>query len=84
MPDPRDEKMEAFESLYLRYSPKMYRVATKLGVPSADALDIVQGIFMVYVMHAHEVENVEAYLRGCLLGACRRHLAPPGAEAPLF
>ena len=69
---------------YHRYAPKMYRVAISMGVPSADAVEIVQGIFMVYFMHAHEVENIPAYLLGCIRGASQRHLAPPDAEVPSF
>lgn len=85
MPESREEKVAAFEATYLRYAPKMYRVAIRnFGVRSADAVEITQSIFAVYLMHAEEVENVEAYFLAEICAASRIHLASPGAEVSSF
>ena len=85
MPESHDEKVAAFEATYLRYAPKMRRVAIRnFGVPPADAVEVTQEIFAAYLMHAYEVENVEAYLLAEVCTASRRHLAPPGAEVSPF
>ncbi len=82
MPEPLDDKTAAFMATFHRYAPKMKGVAVRLGVPPADAEELIQGIFMVYLMEMHEVENVPAYLLGCIRLASLRHLFPPDAEAP--
>ena len=82
MPEPRDDQEESFTAAYDRYAPKMYRIAISMGVPAADAVEIVQGIFMGYLMHAYEVENLPGYLLGSIRGASARYLAPPDDEAP--
>ena len=82
MPESRDHEEDSFMAAYDRYAPKMYRIAISMGVPAADAVEIVQGIFMGYLMHAYEVENLPAYLLGSIRGASERYLAPSGAEVP--
>jgi hypothetical protein len=83
MPESRDETVDAFMATYFRYAPKMHRVAIRnFGVSSADAVEIIQSIFVVYRMHIDEVENIEAYLLGSLCDVARRHVAPPDAEVP--
>jgi hypothetical protein len=81
MPEPRDEKVSAFEATYLRYAPRMYRAAIRnFGVRPADAAEIVQAIFILYFTQAEEVENIEMYLLAGVCEASRAHLAPPGAR----
>ena len=82
MPESRDGEEDSFTAAYDRYAPKMYRIAIGTGVPSADAVEIVQGTFMGYLMHAYEVENLPAHLPRSIRGASERYLAPPGAEVP--
>jgi hypothetical protein len=85
MPGRRDETVAAIEAPYLRFAPKMYRVAIRnFGVPPADAAEIVQAIFELYFTQADEVENDEAYLLAGVCQASRKHLAPPGADVPSF
>jgi hypothetical protein len=81
MPEPRDEKVSAFEATYLRYAPTMYRVAIRnFGVRPADAAEIIHAIFILYFTQPEDVENIEMYLLAGVCQASRAHLAPPGAE----
>ena len=71
----------AFEKVYLRFAPRLYRIAIRrFGIPPADAEEIVCSIFVVYLNHTDEVERLEPYFIGSLCDASRRYLRDAAAS----
>jgi len=75
----------AFEEVYLRYAPRLRKVAmAKFGIAPDDADGLVQDVFATYFMHAASVEQVERYLIGGICNAARKHLQRRGTADALF
>ncbi len=75
----------AFEEVYLRYAPRLRRVAiAKFGIAPDDADGLVQDVFATFFMHAAQVEQVERYLIGGICNAARKHLQRTGRTNALF
>jgi len=54
--------VRAFEEAYVRYAPRLRKVAVaKFGIAPDDAEGLVQDVFATYFMHAASVEQVERY-----------------------
>ena len=74
-----------FEEAYLRFAPRLRRVAIgKFGIAPDDADVLVQDVFATFFMHAASVEQVERYLIGGICNAARKHLQRAGAADALF
>lgn len=74
-----------FEEVYLRYAPRLRKVAVaKFGISPDDADALVQDVFATYFMHAASVEQVERYLIGGICNAARKHLQRTGAASAVF
>lgn len=100
MQEPRDEvrettlpagqpagcgKVEAFEEVYLRYAPRLRKIATgRFGIEWTEADALVHDVFATYLMQAGAVRNVEPYLIGAICNAARNHLRKSGAAEALF
>lgn len=83
MANTQDEQVAAFEKIYRRCAPKMYRTAIRhFGVPRAVADEIVYSIFACYLTQPEEVENLEVYFLAQVCHASREHLALPGTDVP--
>jgi RNA polymerase sigma factor (sigma-70 family) len=75
----------AFEEAYLRYAPRLRKIATgKFGIMPADADALVHDVFATYLMHAATVRNLEPYLIGAICNASRYHLRRSSAANILF
>ncbi|HEX6099846.1 MAG TPA: sigma-70 family RNA polymerase sigma factor [Thermoanaerobaculia bacterium] len=80
-----DGARTAFEEVYLRYAPRLRRVAiAKFGIAPDDADGLVQDVFATFFMHAAQVEQVERYLIGGICNAARKHLQKTGRTDALF
>jgi RNA polymerase sigma factor (sigma-70 family) len=76
---------EAFEEAYLRYAPRLQRIAmARFGVPAPDAEVLVQDVFTTYFQHRHSVESLERYLVGAICNASRNFLRKTGTSKVLF
>ncbi|HEU4886458.1 MAG TPA: sigma-70 family RNA polymerase sigma factor [Thermoanaerobaculia bacterium] len=77
--------VRAFEEAYVRYAPRLRKVAVaKFGIAPDDAEGLVQDVFATYFMHAASVEQVERYLIGGICNAARKHLQRAGVADALF
>lgn len=64
-----------FEETYLRYAPRLRRVAiAKFQIHPDDADTLVQDVFATFFVHARQVEQVERYLIGAICNASRKHI----------
>jgi len=81
---PGEGRAAAFEATYLRYAPRLERISiNRLGIPAADANELVQDVFAVYFHEADEVESPEKYLIGALCEASKSYLrGTPLTEEP--
>jgi RNA polymerase sigma factor (sigma-70 family) len=76
---------DAFEEAYLRYAPRLQRIAmARFSVPAPDAEVLVQDVFMTYFQHAAGVESLERYLVGAICNASRNFLRKKGTASVLF
>ncbi|HYI11655.1 MAG TPA: sigma-70 family RNA polymerase sigma factor [Thermoanaerobaculia bacterium] len=76
---------DAFEEAYLRYAPRLQRIAiARFGVPAQDVEVLVQDVFMTYFQHKDDVESPERYLVGAICNASRNFLRKAGTSKALF
>src|SRR5215217_546818 len=69
-PPPGGEAVAAFEEAYLRYAPRLQRIAIrKFRIEAGDAEVLVQDVFTTYFQHAADVEKLEPYLIGAICNA---------------
>ena len=76
-PDPPagGEAVARFEEAYLRYAPRLQRIAIRrFSIGAADAEVLVQDVFTTYFQHAAGVEKLEPYLIGAICNASRNFL----------
>lgn len=79
------EAAAAFEEAYLRYAPRLQRIAIrKFRIAAADAEVLVQDVFTTYFQHASDVEMLEPYLIGAICNASRNYLRRSSASQALF
>jgi RNA polymerase sigma factor (sigma-70 family) len=79
------EAVAAFEEAYLRYAPRLQRIAIRrFGIDAGDAEVLVQDVFTTYFQHAADVEKLEPYLIGAICNASRNHLRRSSASKALF
>jgi RNA polymerase sigma factor (sigma-70 family) len=82
---PGDGEVTAFEEAYLRYAPRLQRIAmARFGIPAQDAEVLVQDVFFTYFQHRHEVESLERYLVGGICNASRNFLRKATTSRALF
>jgi RNA polymerase sigma factor (sigma-70 family) len=75
----------AFEEAYLRYAPRLQRIAIRrYSIGAADAEVLVQDVFTTYFQHAAEVEALEPYLIGAICNASKNYLRRTTASKALF
>ncbi len=75
----------AFEEAYLRYAPRLQRVAiSRYGIASTDAEVLVQEVFTTYFQHAADVESLEPYLIGAICNASKNYLRRTIASRAIF
>ena len=75
----------AFEEAYLRYAPRLQRIAiARFGIPAQDAEVLVQDVFFTYFQHKDDVESLERYLVGAICNASRNFLRKAGTSRALF
>ncbi len=78
-------RVAAFEEAYLRYAPRLRKIATgKFGIARPDADALVHDVFATYFLHAESVRNLEPYLIGAICNASRYHLRRAGTAHVLF
>jgi RNA polymerase sigma factor (sigma-70 family) len=78
-------RVAAFEEAYLRYAPRLRRIATgKFGIAAPDADALVHDVFATYFLHAETVRKLEPYLIGAICNAARYHLRRAGTAHALF
>lgn len=79
------EAVAAFEEAYLRYAPRLQRIAIrKFRIEAGDAEVLVQDVFTTYFQHAGDVEKLEPYLIGAICNASRNYLRRSSASEALF
>ena len=79
------EAAAAFEEAYLRYAPRLQRIAMrKFRIEAGDAEVLVQDVFTTYFQHAAQVELLEPYLIGAICNASRNHIRRSSASQALF
>jgi RNA polymerase sigma factor (sigma-70 family) len=75
----------AFEEAYLRYAPRLQRIAiARFGIPAQDAEVLVQDVFFTYFQHKDDVESLERYLVGAICNASRNFLRKASTSKALF
>lgn len=75
----------AFEEAYLRYAPRLQRIAiARFGIPAQDAEVLVQDVFFTYFQHKDSVESLERYLVGAICNASRNFLRKATTSKALF
>jgi len=75
----------AFEEAYLRYAPRLQRIAIRrFRIEAGDAEVLVQDVFTTYFQHAADVEKLEPYLIGAICNASRSHIRRSSATRSLF
>lgn len=75
----------AFEEAYLRYAPRLQRIAiARFGIPAQDAEVLVQDVFMTYFQHKDDVESLERYLVGAICNASRNFLRKAMTSKAVF
>ena len=76
----------AFETLYERHMPPVYRYALRMTGSAADADDVVQELFLALIREARGYDPVRGELRSYLYGMARRLILrrlpaePPGDD----
>ena len=79
------EAAAAFEEAYLRYAPRLQKIAIrKFRIEAGDAEVLVQDVFTTYFQHAAQVELLEPYLIGAICNASRNHIRRSSASKALF
>jgi RNA polymerase sigma factor (sigma-70 family) len=79
------EAVAAFEEAYLRYAPRLQRIAVRrFSIDAGDAEVLVQDVFTTYFQHAADVELLEPYLIGAICNASRNYLRRSSASKALF
>ncbi|HET9146360.1 MAG TPA: hypothetical protein VFN81_09775 [Sphingomicrobium sp.] len=79
------EAVAAFEEAYLRYAPRLQRIAiSRFRIEAGDAEVLVQEVFTTYFQHAADVEKLEPYLIGAICNASRNFLRRSSAAKALF
>jgi RNA polymerase sigma factor (sigma-70 family) len=79
------EAVAAFEEAYLRYAPRLQRIAIRrFRIEAGDAEVLVQDVFTTYFQHRENVERLEPYLIGAICNASRNHLRRSSASRVLF
>jgi len=79
------EAVAAFEEAYLRYAPRLQRIAIRrFRIEAGDAEVLVQDVFTTYFQHAADVERLEPYLIGAICNASRNYLRRSSASKALF
>lgn len=79
------EAVAAFEEAYLRYAPRLQRIAIRrFRIEAGDAEVLVQDVFTTYFQHAADVERLEPYLIGAICNASRNYLRRSTASKALF
>jgi DNA-directed RNA polymerase specialized sigma24 family protein len=82
---PGGEAVAAFEEAYLRYAPRLQRIAIRrFGIEPADAEVLVQDVFTTYFQHAADVVMLEPYLIGAICNASRNFIRRSSASKALF
>ncbi|HYC88573.1 MAG TPA: sigma-70 family RNA polymerase sigma factor [Thermoanaerobaculia bacterium] len=86
MQDPStDVRHRAFEEAYLRYAPRLQRIAMRrYSIGATDAEALVQDVFTTYFQHAANVESPERYLIGAICNASKNYLRRRTASRALF
>lgn len=78
-------RVAAFEEAYLRYGPRLRKIATgRFGIEWTEADALVHDVFATYMMQADSVKKLEPYLIGAICNAARNHLRRSGAAEALF
>jgi len=84
-PPPGGEAVAAFEEAYLRYAPRLQRIAIRrFRIEPGDAEVLVQDVFTTYFQHAANVQMLEPYLIGAICNASRNFLRRATASKALF
>jgi RNA polymerase sigma factor (sigma-70 family) len=79
------EAVAAFEEAYLRYAPRLQRIAIRrFRIEPGDAEVLVQDVFTTYFQHAADVEMLEPYLIGAICNASRNYLRRSSASKVFF
>ena len=79
------DTVAAFEEAYLRYAPRLQRIAIRrFRIEAGDAEVLVQDVFTTYFQHAADVERLEPYLIGAICNASRNYLRRSSASKALF
>jgi RNA polymerase sigma factor (sigma-70 family) len=79
------EAVAAFEEAYLRYAPRLQRIAMRrFRIDAGDAEVLVQDVFTTYFQHAANVEMLEPYLIGAICNASRNFIRRSSASKALF
>ncbi len=79
------EAVAAFEEAYLRYAPRLQRIAIRrFRIDAGDAEVLVQDVFTTYFQHAANVQMLEPYLIGAICNASRNHIRRSTASRALF
>lgn len=82
---PPADAAAAFEEAYLRYAPRLQRIAIRrFRIPPGDAEVLVQDVFTTYFQHAAVVEKLEPYLIGAICNASRNYLRRSSASSAVF
>ena len=84
-PPPGGDAVAAFEEAYLRYAPRLQRIAIRrFRIGAADAEVLVQDVFTTYFQHAADVEMLEPYLIGAICNASRNYIRRSSKSQALF
>jgi RNA polymerase sigma factor (sigma-70 family) len=79
------EAVAAFEEAYLRYAPRLQRIAIRrFRIDAGDAEVLVQDVFTAYFQHAANVQMLEPYLIGAICNASRNFLRRSSTSKALF
>ncbi len=79
------EAVAAFEEAYLRYAPRLQRIAiSRFRIEAGDAEVLVQDVFTTYFQHAAKVQLLEPYLIGAICNASRNYLRRSSTREALF
>ena len=79
------EAVAAFEEAYLRYAPRLQKIAMRrFRIDAGDAEGLVQDVFITYFQHAADVARLEPYLIGAICNASRNYLRRSTASKALF
>lgn len=79
------ESVAAFEEAYLRYAPRLQRIAIRrFRIEPGEAEVLVQDVFTTYFQHAADVERLEPYLIGAICNASRNYLRRSSTAKAVF